>query len=74
MKKNNPVKPLHLIFTFYFVSFLLFISCSSANFISQEELKKKLNITEYPNAEEYPNCDAIVLYDSKECFLILKSH
>ncbi len=48
-----------------------FLSCGEekAEFISKENILELAEIDEYPDAEDYPNADAVILYEFRERFL-----
>ena len=64
--------PFSIILSLLALSFI-FCSCSSVEFISQEEIKSKLDVKAFPTSEDYPESDAVVLYDNIELAYKLKS-
>lgn len=48
---------------FAFLSSLIFLSCSSSSFVDLESLKSELNIKDFPEQKDYPEADALVLYE-----------
>src|SRR5271157_4551158 len=52
-----------LILQFSSLSALLFLSCSSGSFVNLGSLKTELNLKEFPEQKDYPDADALVLYE-----------
>ncbi len=66
MKRNvltQRIVCLVLILQLSLLTGLLFLSCSSGSFVNLGSLKTELNLKEFPEQKDYPDADALVLYE-----------
>ncbi len=60
---NQRLISLGLILQFSLLCSFLFLSCSGSSFVDLESLKSELKVKDFPEQKDFPEADALVLYE-----------